>query len=149
MNENSSTAAEQLRAVEMGSAAGTQIGRAGRVHDSIYGASIGALIAAMLAVVVYIYPTRQPWLIVPSTVLYGVGIGVAAAIYRQRRNGTSRITGRRYRLAFLITISLYGIGVVLSVFGPALGLVLPTWFWVAYIVATALPLIIASSLRVP
>ena len=99
----------------------------------------------MLAVVVYVYPTRQPWLVVPSTVLYGVGIGVAAAIYRQRRNGTSRITGQRYRVGFLITISLYGIGVVLSV----LGLGLSGWFWIPYIVGTALPLAVASSLRLP
>jgi peptidoglycan/LPS O-acetylase OafA/YrhL len=145
MNENTRSAAEQLRAVETGSSAGLEIGRAGRVHDSLYGVAVGVLVAAMLAVVVYVYPTRQPWLIGPSTVLYGVGIGVAAGIYRQRRKGTSRVTGRRYRIGFLITIVLYGIGVALTV----LGLALPNWFWIPYIAATALPLVIASSLRVP
>ena len=144
MNENTN-AVEQLRAVESGSSAGIEIGRAGHAHDRMYGIAIGVLIAAMLAVVVYIYPTKQPWLIVPSTVLYGVGIGVAAAIYRQRRNGTSRVTGHRYRIGFLVTISFYAVGVVLSV----LDLGLPGWAWVPYIIVTALPLVIASSLRVP
>jgi peptidoglycan/LPS O-acetylase OafA/YrhL len=145
MTENKITAAEQLRAVEAGSSAGVEIGHAGRVYDSLYGAAVGVLIAAMLAVVVFIYPTHVLWLIVPSTVLYGVGIGVASAIYRRRRKGTSRITGRRYRVGFLITISLYGIGVALSV----LGISFPVSFWVPYIVATALPMLIASSLRLP
>jgi peptidoglycan/LPS O-acetylase OafA/YrhL len=120
MNENASSAAEQLRAV-------------------------GLLIAAMLAVVVFIYPTRQPWLIGPSTVLYGVGIGVAAAVYRMRRKGTSRVTALRYRIGFLFTISLYAVGVVLSVFDREL----PLWFWLPFIVATALPMVITSNLGAP
>ena len=143
MNENTSTAAEQLRAVDAGSTAGNQIGRAGRTHDALYGTAVGVLIAAMLAVVVFIYPTKSPWLIGPSTVLYGVGIGVVGAVYRMRRNGTSRITAKRYRAGFFTTISLYAIGVVLSV----LGFGLPLWFWVPYIVVTALPMVIASNLR--
>ena len=145
MNENMSSAAEQLRAVDAGSSAGTDIGRESRVHDALYGTAVGLLIAAMLAVVVFVYPTHAPWLIGPSTVLYGVGIGVVAAIYRMRRKGTSRITAQRYRIGFLVTISLYAIGVVLSV----LELTLPIWFWIPYIVATALPMVIASNLGAP
>jgi hypothetical protein len=34
----------------------------------------------MLAVVVFVYPTHVPWLIGPSTVLYGVGIGVVLSV---------------------------------------------------------------------
>jgi peptidoglycan/LPS O-acetylase OafA/YrhL len=143
MKDNTSTAAEQLRAIDTGATAGNEIGRAGRTHDALYGSAVGVLIAAMLAVVVFIYPTRELWLIGPSTVLYGVGIGVAGAIYRMRRNGTSRTTAQRYKVGFFSTISLYAIGVVLSV----LGLSLPLWFWLPYIVATALPLVVASNLR--
>ena len=142
MNENTATAAEQLHAIDAGSSAGDEIGRAGRTHDALYGSGVGLLIAAMLAVVVFVYPTKSPWLIGPSTVLYGVGIGVVGAVYRMRRNGTSRIAARRYRIGFLTTIGLYAIGVVLSV----LGLGLPLWFWIPLIVATALPLVIASNL---
>ncbi len=145
MNEKTSSAAEQLRAVDAGSSAGIDIGRAGQVHDALYGTAVGVLIAGMLAVVVFVYPTHAPWLIGPSTVLYGVGIGVVAAIYRMRRKGTSRITAQRYRIGFLVTISLYAIGVVLSV----LELTLPIWFWIPYIVATALPMVIASNLGAP
>jgi peptidoglycan/LPS O-acetylase OafA/YrhL len=145
MTKDLARAAEQLRAVNAGASAGTDIGRSGHVHDAIYGSAVGALIAAMLAVVVFIYPTREPWLIGPSTVLYGVGIGVAAAIYRMRRRGTSRVTAMRYRVSFLVTMSLYAIGVVLGV----VGLALPLWFWVPYIVATALPMVIASNLGMP
>jgi peptidoglycan/LPS O-acetylase OafA/YrhL len=145
MNENTSSAAEQLRAVHAGSRVGIDIGRAGRVQDALYGTAVGVLIAGMLAVVVFVYPTRVPWLIVPSTVLYGVGIGVTGAIYRMRRKGTSRISAKRYRIGFLVTISLYAIGVVLSV----LGLALPVWFWIPFIVATALPMVITSNLGVP
>jgi hypothetical protein len=145
MNENVSSAAEQLRAIDAGSLAGRDIGRAGRVHDALYGSAVGLLIAAMLAVVVFIYPTRQPWLIGPSTVLYGVGIGVAAAVYRMRRKGTSRVTAVRYRIGFLFTISLYAVGVVLSVFDREL----PLWFWLPFIVATALPMVITSNLGAP
>jgi peptidoglycan/LPS O-acetylase OafA/YrhL len=145
MNEKTSSAAEQLRAVDAGSSAGIDIGRAGRVHDALYGTAVGVLIAGMLAVVVFVYPTHAPWLIGPSTVLYGVGIGVAAAIYRLRRRGTSRITAQRYRIGFLVTISLYAVGVILSV----LELTLPIWFWVPYVVVTALPMVIAPNLGVP
>ena len=74
MNDNTSSAAEQLSAVDAGSTAGIGIGRASRVHDALYGTAVGLLIAAMLAVVVFIYPTADVWLIGPSTVLYGVGI---------------------------------------------------------------------------
>ena len=143
MNNDTSTAAEQLRAVNAGATAGNEIGRAGRTHDALYGSAVGVLIAAMLAVVVFVYPTHAPWLIGPSTVLYGVGIGVVGAVYRMRRNGTSRITAQRYKVGFLLTISLYAIGVVLSV----LDLTLPIWVWIPYIVATALPMLIASNLR--
>jgi hypothetical protein len=145
MNENTTSAEEQLRAVHAGSSAGIDIGRASRLHDALYGTAVGILIAAMLAVVVFIYPTGVLWLIGPSTVLYGVGIGVVGAIYRMRRKGTSRITAARYRVGFFTTISLYAIGVVLSV----LGLDLPLGFWLPYIVATALPLVIASNLGSP
>jgi peptidoglycan/LPS O-acetylase OafA/YrhL len=145
MNENTSSAAEQLRAVDAGSSVGIDIGRAAKVHDALYGTAVGVLIAGMLAVVVFVYPTRAPWLIGPSTVLYGVGIGVVGAIYRMRRRGTSRITAQRYRIGFFVTISLYAIGVVLSV----LSLLLPVWFWIPYIVATALPMVIASNLGAP
>jgi len=145
MNENTSSAAEQLRAVDAGSSAGIDIGRASKVHDALYGTAVGVLIAGMLAVVVFVYPTRAPWLVGPSTVLYGVGIGVVGGIYRLRRKGTSRITAQRYRVGFLLTMSLYAIGVVLSV----LGLALPLWFWIPYIVATALPMAIASNLGAP
>jgi uncharacterized membrane protein YoaK (UPF0700 family) len=103
----------------------------------------------MLAVVVFIYPTRSVWLIGPSTVLYGVGIGVVGAIYRMRRKGTSRITARRYRVGFFSTMSLYAIGVVLSVVLDAQNAALPLWFWLPYIVATALPMVVSSSLRLP
>jgi hypothetical protein len=144
MNENTSTAAEQLSAIDAGSMAGIGIGRASRVHDALYGSAVALLIAAMLAVVVFIYPTGDLWLIGPSTVVYGVGIGVVGAIYRMRRAGTSRITAYRYRLGFFVTISLYAVGVVLSV----VRLELPLWFWLPYIVATALPLVIASNLPV-
>jgi peptidoglycan/LPS O-acetylase OafA/YrhL len=143
MNNDTSTAAEQLRAVDAGATAGNEIGRAGRTHDALYGSAVGVLIAAMLAVVVFVYPTHDFWLIGPSTVLYGVGIGVVGAIYRMRRNGTSRITAQRYKIGFFSTISLYAIGVVLSV----LSVSLPPWFWIPYIVATALPMLIASNLR--
>jgi peptidoglycan/LPS O-acetylase OafA/YrhL len=142
MNDHTGTAAEQLRAVNDGSAAGNEIGRAGRTHDALFGSAVGVLIAAMLAVVVFVYPTKQLWLIGPSTVLYGVGIGVVGAIYRMRRNGTSRITARRYKIGFFTTISLYAIGVVLSV----LGLALPLWVWIPYIVVTALPMVLTSTL---
>jgi hypothetical protein len=142
MNENTSSAAEQLRAVQAGDTVGIDIGRASRVHDALYGTAVGILIAAMLAVVVFIYPTEDLWLIGPSTGLYGVGIGVVGAIYRMRRAGTSRITAYRYRAGFFITIGLYAVGVVLSV----LRLDLPLWFWLPYIIATALPLVIASNL---
>jgi peptidoglycan/LPS O-acetylase OafA/YrhL len=145
MNDNTTSAAEQLRAIDAGSTAGIGIGRAGKVHDALYGTAVGVLIAGMLAVVVFVYPTHVPWLIGPSTVLYGVGIGVAAAIYRMRRKGTSRLTAQRYRIGFLGTISLYAIGVVLSV----LGLALSIWFWVPYIVVTSLPMVIASNLAMP
>jgi peptidoglycan/LPS O-acetylase OafA/YrhL len=145
MNESTSSAAEQLNAIDAGAAAGIQIGRAGKVHDALYGTAIGILVAAMLAVVIFVYPTGVPWLIGPSTVLYGVGIGVVGAIYRMRRNGTSRITAGRYRVSFLITICLYAVGIVLSV----LNWNLPTWFWIPYIVATALPMAIASNLAAP
>jgi peptidoglycan/LPS O-acetylase OafA/YrhL len=144
MNENTSSAAEQLSAVDAGSTVGIGIGRASRVHDALYGTAVGALIAAMLAVVVFIYPTGELWLIGPSTVLYGVGIGVVGAIYRMRRAGTSRITAHRYRVGFFVTISLYAAGVVLSV----IRLQLPVWFWVPFIVATALPMVIASNLPI-
>jgi peptidoglycan/LPS O-acetylase OafA/YrhL len=143
MNNDTSTAAEQLRAVDAGATAGNEIGRAGRTHDALYGSAVGVLIAAMLAVVVFVYPTHAPWLIGPSTLLYGVGIGVVGAVYRMRRNGTSRVTAQRYKVGFLSTISLYAIGVVLSV----LSVSLPLWFWIPYIVATALPMLIASNLR--
>ncbi len=151
MTEKLASAAEQLRAVDAGASAGTGIGRSGRVHDAIYGSAVGALVAAMLAVVVFIYPTRELWLIVPSTVLYGVGIGVASAVYRIRRPGTSRVTAKRYRVSFLITISLYAIGVVLSVLSvlSVIGVGLVLWFWIPYIVATALPMVIASNLGMP
>jgi peptidoglycan/LPS O-acetylase OafA/YrhL len=145
MNENTSSAAEQLRAVDAGSNVGIDIGRAGKPHDALYGTAVGVLIAGMLAVVVFVYPTGAPWLIGPSTVLYGVGIGVVGAIYRMRRKGTSRITAQRYRIGFFVTIFLYAIGVVLSV----LSLSLPAWFWIPYIVATALPMVIASILGTP
>ena len=145
MTESTSTAAEQLRAIGAGSTAGIEIGRAGRMHDSLYGIAVGVLVAGMLAVVVYVYPTQQPWVIGPSTILYGIGIGAIGVIYRQRRKGTSRVTARRYRTGFLITISLYSIGVGLSV----LSLALADWFWIPYIGATALPLVIASILPVP
>jgi peptidoglycan/LPS O-acetylase OafA/YrhL len=145
MNENTSSAAEQLRAVDAGSSVGIDIGRAGKLHDALYGTAVGVLIAGMLAVVVFVYPTGAPWLIGPSTVLYGVGIGVVGAIYRLRRKGTSRITAQRYRIGFFVTIFLYAIGVVLSV----LGLLLPVWFWIPYIIATALPMVIASNLGAP
>jgi peptidoglycan/LPS O-acetylase OafA/YrhL len=144
MSENTSSPAEQLRAVQAGDSAGIDIGRAGRVHDRLYGSAVGVLIAAMLAVVVFIYPTGDLWLVGPSTVLYGVGIGVVGAIYRMRRRGTSRITALRYRVGFFVTISLYAIGVVTSV----LRLELPVAFWLSYIVATALPMVIASNLGV-
>jgi len=144
MNENTSTATEQLSAIDAGSIAGMGIGRASRVHDALYGSAVAALIAAMLAVVVFIYPTGDLWLIGPSTVVYGVGVGVVGAIYRMRRAGTSRITAYRYRLGFFVTISLYAVGVVLSV----IRLEPPLWFWLSYIVATALPLVIASNLPV-
>ena len=143
MKDNTSTAAEQLSAVDAGATAGNEIGRAGRTHDALYGSAVGVLIAAMLAVVVFIYPTHDVWFIGPSTVLYGVGIGVVGAVYRMRRNGTSRITAQRYKVGFFSTISLYAIGVVLSV----LTLSLPIWFWIPYIVATALPLAMSSTLR--
>jgi peptidoglycan/LPS O-acetylase OafA/YrhL len=142
MNENTSSPAEQLRAVRAGTIAGSDIGRASRVHDRLYGSAVGVLIAAMLAVVVFVYPTEDVWLIGPSTVVYGVGIGVVGAIYRMRRKGTSRITARRYRVGFLVTISLYAVGVVLSV----VRLELPLIFWLPFIVATALPLVVASNL---
>jgi peptidoglycan/LPS O-acetylase OafA/YrhL len=141
VNDETSTAAEQLRAIDVGSSAGNEIGRAGQTHDALYGSAVGVLIAAMLAVVVFIYPTHAPWLIVPSTLLYGVGIGVVGAIYRMRRNGTSRLTAQRYTVGFFFSISLYAIGVVLSV----LGLGLTLWFWLPYLVATALPLVISST----
>jgi peptidoglycan/LPS O-acetylase OafA/YrhL len=144
MNENTSTAAEQLNAVDAGSTAGIEIGRASRISDALYGSAVGVLIAAMLAVVVFIYPTGHPWLIAPSTVLYGIGIGVVGAVYRMRRAGTSRITAYRYRVGFLVTISLYAVGVVVSVLWREL----PLWLWLPYIVATALPLVIASNLPV-
>ena len=110
MSDKITSAAEQLPAVEAGSSAGIEIGRASRGNDVLY------------------------------------GIAVAVAIYRIRRKATGRITAQRYRVGFLFTISLYGIGVALSVTtGPAL----PLWFWLPYIVATVLPMIISSSLRVP
>lgn len=112
------------------------------MHDALYGSAVGILIAAMLAVVVFVYPTAQPWLIGPSTVAYGVGIGVVGAIYRMRRRGTSRITARRYRVGFLFTIALYALGVILSVSE----LQLPFWFWLSLVVLTALPMVIASNL---
>jgi peptidoglycan/LPS O-acetylase OafA/YrhL len=142
MNETTGNAAEQLSAVRTGDSAGVEIGRAGRLHDALYGTAVGVLIAAMLAVVVFVYPTAQLWLIGPSTVVYGVAIGVLGAVYRMRRNGTSRITALRYRVGFFTSIGLYAIGVVLSV----IGLELPLWFWLPYLVATALPLVITSTL---
>ncbi len=145
MDENLDRAVEQLRAIDAGSSAGLDIGRASRTHDALYGAAVGVLIAAMLAVVVFIFPAKQAWLIGPSTVLYGVGIGVIAAIYRMHRRSTSRLTARRYRAGFFTTISMYAVGVVLSLFGPGL----PLWFWLPYVVATALPLVITSTPSAP
>jgi peptidoglycan/LPS O-acetylase OafA/YrhL len=145
MTDKTSNAADQLRAIHAGSKAGIDIGRSSRPHDALYGTVVGVLIAAMLAVVVFVYPTGVVWLIGPSTVLYGVGIGVIGAVYRMRRKGTSRITAARYRVGFFTTISLYAIGVVLSV----LGIGLPLAFWLIYIVATACPLVITSNLVVP
>jgi peptidoglycan/LPS O-acetylase OafA/YrhL len=149
MNKNASAAAEQLRAVDAGSTAGNEIGRAGKTHDALYGTTIGVLIAAMLAVVVFVYPTHALWLVGPSTVLYGVGVGVLGAVYRMRRKGTSRITAQRYRVGFFSTMALYVIGVALSVVLDARSAALPPWFWLPYVVVTALPMVIASTLGVP
>jgi peptidoglycan/LPS O-acetylase OafA/YrhL len=145
MDETTSSAAEQLSAVHTGESAGTAIGGANRTHDALYGAAVGVLVATMLAIVVFVYPTSEPWLIGPSTVIYGVGIGVIGAIYRMRGRGTSRITAQRYRVGFLLTMSFYGIGVLLAV----IGLGLPLWFWIGYILATAVPMTIASMPGVP
>jgi hypothetical protein len=145
MSDEPSSLAEQMRAVRAGSNVGVAIGRDGRAPDSIFGATLGILMAGMLAVVVFAFPAHPPWLVGPLTVLYGVGAGVASAIYRQRMSRTSRITGLRYRVGFSVTALLYGVGVVVTL----LGLPIPTWLWIAYIIATALPMLIASSLRPP
>ncbi len=138
----SGTAAQQLRAIQTGDSAGREIGRAGRLHDSLYGAAVGVFVEAMVAALVFIFPTSQPWLVGPSTVVFGVGVGVAAAIYRMHRTATSRGTARRYRIGFLATMSLYAIGAVLRVVEVAL----PLWFWIPLIVSTAVPITIASVL---
>ncbi|HEY1530422.1 MAG TPA: hypothetical protein VGF80_06365 [Galbitalea sp.] len=144
MMDSADSAADQLRAIDAGTSAGERIGLRNRPHDVLFGIVAGTVLGAMLAVVVFVFPAHTPWLTGPSSLVFGLAVGLLGTAYRVRRSGTSRITAVRYRAGFFPGILIYAAGVVVVL----LDIPLPVPLWIAWVVATALPMIIASSLPV-
>lgn len=136
-------ARDQLDAAASGSRDGEVLSRTAERMGGAYASIIGVLIGAFLLGVVYVFPTRIPWLVILVIIAYGGGIGVAASWYRRGRRATGRGWARRYRIGFMVSIVLYAVGIGVSVATESHD----PWFWIPYAVATALPLIVAGLVR--
>ncbi|MHB1172372.1 MAG: hypothetical protein ACYCZY_07720 [Lacisediminihabitans sp.] len=136
-------ARDQLDAAASGSRDGEVISRSAERMGGAYASIIGVLIGAFLLGVVYVFPTRIPWLVVLVTLAYGGGLGVASLWYIRRRRATGRGWARRYRIGFVVSIVLYAVGIAVSVSTESHD----PRFWIPYAVATALPLIAAGLVR--
>lgn len=131
---------DQLRAAELGGGRGSTISHSARRVAGFFTAILGASIALFLLAVVYVYPTRVPWLVITVTMLYAAGIGSACIWFQRARRASSRGWARRYSVGFTLTMSLYAIGVALSVATDWR----TAWFWVPYALLTATPVIVAG-----
>ncbi len=134
---------DQLLVAQSALSAGDRISHGAELRGAIFRAAIGVLIAAMLAVVVYVYPAHVAWLTVVSTLLFGVAIGLAIVLYRRGRIASSRGSTRGYVIASAGSLGLYVVGVLLSASEAVTG----SGFWIPYILLTAFPLCLSGVVR--
>lgn len=134
------SAREQLRAAAFGGSAGAVISQTAGQTARAFTSAIGILIAAFLLVVVYVYPTRNPWLIVITTAAYGIGTAAAIFWFQRRRQASTHGWNIRYLVGLALSMTFYCAGVIVS---GRVDLHTP-WFWLPYAVVTALPLVVAG-----
>ena len=134
---------DQLRAADIGGGGGAEISRSAEWVGGAYAIAIGLLIAAFLLVVVYVYPTRIPWLIISVTITFFAGITIAIIWYQRQRRASSRGWTKRYSVGFALTIMFYAVGNALA---GSIDL-REIWFWLPYAVLTALPVVIGGMPR--
>lgn len=134
---------DQLQAAAFGGGRGSDISRSARRLSGFFTAILGASVALFLLAVVYVYPSHVLWLIITVTALYAAGIGSACIWFQRARRASSRGWTRRYTVGIALTMSLYAIGVALTV-----GTDWRTaWFWVPYALLTAAPVVVAGMVR--
>ena len=136
-------ARDQLSAAALGGSAGAVISQTAGQTARVFASVIGILIAAYLLVVLYVYPTRIPWLIALTTAAYFVGIAAAVLWFQRRRQASTRGWNMHYLVGLALSITLYCAGIFM--FGIVDFHAL--WFWLPYAGVTALPLVVAGTWR--
>jgi hypothetical protein len=131
---------DQLRAAELGGGRGSDISRSARRQSGFYTAMLGASVALFLLAVVYVYPTHVPWLVVTVTMLYAAGIGSACIWFARAKRASNRGWTKRYTQGLALTMSMYALGVALTVSTD----LRTAWFWVPFALLTAAPVIVAG-----
>jgi phosphatidylglycerophosphate synthase len=134
---------EQLQAAEAGGHGGARLSRSAARFGGRYALMVGALVALYLLVVVYVYPQRNTWWDVVTTVSFVACMVGTVRWHERRRQASSRGWSKRYAVTFALTLGLYGAGVAL------LGMTdnRAWWLWLPYAVVTALPLATAGLWR--
>ena len=129
-----------MTAADRGSGFGERIARHAAINDGAFAITLAVLIASFLLAVEYVFPTRNPALVVSSVAVYGLGIVVIVLWYQRRRRASRPGWSRRYGAGFAISMTFYAIGVALSVSAQPDSLA----FWLPYAVLTAAPLVVAA-----
>jgi hypothetical protein len=137
------TSAQLLAAAEHGSGAGETLASRAAVSDAAFAITLGVLVASFLLAVEFIFPSGNLVLIFASVVAYGLGVLCVVLWNQRRRRATRRGWAKRYAVGFTMTMSLYAVGVALSVADEPSSLV----FWLVYAAITAAPLAIAALWR--
>jgi hypothetical protein len=143
-NLDATTAQRLIDVARTGTAAGDRVS-----SRSLLGAAlscgIAVLVAAMLLAGVYVLPVASGPVALAVSAAYLAGIVIAVTIYNVFRSVTPRGWVRRYSLGLMISMGVFFVALALLFLTD----IRSPFLWVPLAVASALPLAVLGSKRVP